>query len=145
MAAFKVYEANAVDVVMIGIPITDGKGDPFVKIAPRGDAYEDDMGVDGEVCRYGTNEYRYDIEVTLKGFSSHNEQLAAILAADRESTSGFGVGVLLVKDNNGAAIFAADKLWCKGLPEQSFGKNKPDVTWKFTAVAKNFAMIVGGN
>ena len=145
MSAFKVYDSRAVDLVLVGIPITDGKADPFVKLAPRGDAFEDDIGVDGEVCRYPTNEVRYDGELTLKSFSEHNQQLAAILAADRESTGGAGVGVFLLKDNNGATIHAGDKCWLKRMPDQEFGKNKPDVVWMFSVVMKNYAAIVGGN
>lgn len=145
MSKFKNYSSRAVDLVLVGIPITDGKGDPFVKVAPRGDAYEDDIGVDGEVCRYETNECRYDVEVTLKGFSNHNEQLAAILAVDRVSTGGAGVGVFLLKDNNGATLYAGDKCWLTAAAPQEFGKGKPDVTWKLTVVMKPYAVIPGGN
>jgi hypothetical protein len=145
MAGFKNYDSNAVDLVLVGIPITDGKADPFVKVAPRGDAFEDDIGVDGEVCRCATHECRYDVEVTLKGSSKHNQQLAAILAVDRESTGGAGVGVFLLKDNNGATLHAGDKCWLTAAPAQEFGKNKPDVTWKLTVVMKNYATIAGGN
>lgn len=143
--AFKNYDSRAVDLVLVGIPITDGKADPFVKVSPVSDAFEDDVGVDGEVCRYPTNDPRYDVEVTLKGSSKHNQQLAAILAVDRESTGGAGVGVFLLKDNNGATIHAGDKCWLVASPPQEFGKNKPDVTWKLRVVMKNFATIVGGN
>jgi hypothetical protein len=145
MSGFKVYDSRAVSLVLIGLPITDGLGDPFIKVTPRGDAFEDDSGVDGEVCRYPTNECRYDVELTLKGYSSHNQQLAALLAEDRISTAGAGVGVFLLKDENGATLHAGDKCWLTAAAPQEFGKNKPDVTWKLTVVMKPFATIVGGN
>jgi hypothetical protein len=145
MPSFKVYDSRAISLVLVGISITDGLADPFIKIAPRGDAYEDDIGVDGEVCRFPTNECRYDVEVTLKGYSSHNQQLADILAVDRVSTGGAGVGVFLLKDENGATIHAGDKCWLVGSAPQEFGKNKPDCTWKLTVLMKPYATIVGGN
>jgi len=145
LGAFKVYDSRAVDLVLVGIPITDGLADPFVKITPVGDAFEDDISVEGEVTRFPTNECRYDVEVTLKGSSAHNQQLAAILAVDRVSTAGAGVGVFLLKDNNGATLHAGDKCWLTGSAPQEFGKNKPDCTWKLRAVMKPYASIVGGN
>ena len=74
-----------------------------------------------------------------------NQQLAALLAEDRISTAGAGVGVFLLKDENGATLHAGDKCWLTAAAPQEFGKNKSDVTWKFAVVMKPFATIVGGN
>lgn len=145
MAGYKEYDSSNVTLVLCALPITDGKADPFVKLTPRGPAFEDDISVDGEVSRYATHERRIDGEVTLKRSSSHNQQLAALHAADRESSGGAGVGVFLLKDNNGATIYAGDKCWITSLPDYEMGKGISDVTWKFTAVINPIGAIPGGN
>lgn len=145
MPGYKEYDSSNVTLVVCAIPIVDGKADPFVKVTPRGPAFEDDISVDGEVSRYHTHERRADVEVTLKRSSAHNQQLAAIHAADRASSGGAGVGVFLLKDNNGATIYAADKCWIASLPDWEFGKGIADVTWKFTIVLNPIGAIPGGN
>jgi hypothetical protein len=145
MAGYKEYDSSNVTLVACAIPVEDGKGDPFVKITPRGPAFEDDISSDGEVTRYHTHERRADIEVTLKRSSSHNEQFAALHAIDRESSGGAGVGGFLLKDNNGAAIFASDKCWIASLPDWEMGKGNSDVVWKLVAVLNPTGAVPGGN
>lgn len=141
----RVYDSDAVDLIAVTIPITEGKGDPFVTITPEGPAFEDSISVDGDVTRYQTNEQRVTIEVQLEGSSPHNQQLAAVLAADRSSTSGAGLGGFLLKDGNGATLIATDRAWLTQCSSLSFGKNRPPVTWTLRAVIPPLAMLPGGN
>lgn len=145
MGATKVYDSKAITLVLVALPITDGKGDPFFKITPRGPAFEDDLGIDGEVTRTATHECRYDWECTLKQSSKHNAELAAIHAADRESAGGAGIGALLVKDNNGSSIYATDECWITQMPDWQNGSKITDVTWKGVAVISSLAALPGGN
>lgn len=145
MSDTKFYDSNNVTLVAVALPITDGRADPFVKITPRGPAFEDEAGIDGEVIRVATHERRYDIEVMLRRSSVHNAQLAAIHAADRQSTGGAGVGAFLLKDNNGSTIFASDNCWITEMPEWELGKGMSDVTWKLVAVINDLAALPGGN
>jgi hypothetical protein len=55
------------------------------------------------------------------------------------------VGVFLLKDNNGSALYAGDKCWLTAAAPQEFGKGKPDCTWKLTVIMKPYAVIPGGN
>ena len=143
--AYKEYDSDNVTLVLCAIPITKGKADPFVKLTPRGPAFEDDISVDGDVTRFHTHEHRIDGELTLKRSSEHNQQLAALHTADRSSSGGAGVGVFLLKDNNGATIYASDKCWLTSLPDWEMGKGISDVTWKFTAVIGPVGAVPGGN
>lgn len=141
----KIYDSKNHTLVLVALPITDGLADPFVKVTPRGPAFEDDAGICGEVIRAATHENRYDIEITLKGSSVHNAQLAAIHAADQLSPGGAGVGGFLLKDNNGSTIYACDRAWITEAPGVERGKLPGDVTWKAVAVITPLAAIVGGN
>lgn len=145
MPGYKEYDSDNVTLVVCAIPVVSGKADPFIKLTPRGPAFEDEISIDGEVTRYHTHEGRIDGEVTLKRSSDHNQQFAALHAADRESSGGAGVGVFLLKDNNGATIFAGDKCWITSLPDWEMGKGVSDVTWKFVAVINPIGAIPGGN
>ena len=142
---FKNYDSNAVDLILCAIPITDGRAENFVKITAAEDAFGTESGCDGEVTRYATHNEVYEAEVTLKGSSSHNEQLAALHALDRMSAGGAGVGIFLLKDRNGATLFASDKCWIKKPADYETGKQRGDVTWPVTFVAKPLGIIPGGN
>ncbi|MCK9604727.1 MAG: DUF3277 family protein [Candidatus Omnitrophica bacterium] len=145
MGDYKNYDSNAVDLVICAVPITDGRAENFVKITATEDAFGTEVSADGEVTRFATHNDVADVEVTLKRSSKHNQQLAAIFAADRLSTAGAGVGVLLVKDRNGASVFASDKCWIKKLPDWQSGKAVGDVTWQLQCVIKPLGAIPGGN
>lgn len=140
------YDSEAVDLVVCAIPITDGKAENFVKVSPDEEAFNVVKGADGHVARFATHNRVYNVEVHLLGTSEHNQQLAALHAADREDTAGAGVGVFLLKDRNGATILAADKCWIEKLPDWEMGKSpSADITWMFKVVANNLGMVVGGN
>ncbi len=79
------FDLNAVEVNVSGIPIKDGL--MSFEVAPEGDAYADEVGVDGRACRYATGETRATASLVLKGFSEHHAQLSALHAADRLATN----------------------------------------------------------
>jgi hypothetical protein len=142
---FKNYDSDAVTLVAVGVPITDGKGDPFVKIGPAGPSYGVVSGVDGEPCRYATHLKIHTAEVTLKGSSSHNAQLAALHEVDKASTGGAAVGAWLLKDGNGTDIYASTKCWISEGPSTELGEQKGDKVWKFEMVIEPGAAIPGGS
>jgi hypothetical protein len=142
---FKVYDDAAVSLVICAIPIEDGLGSPFVKVMAVDDDFDWEAGIDGEVCLYNKHNTRFIAEVTLKGFSSHNAQLAAVHGVNTASSSGAGVGVFLLRDNNGSTIMAADKCCIQRVPDKGFGEKPEDVTWRCMIVASPQSMIVGGN
>jgi hypothetical protein len=146
MSETKVYNAKQVTIVLADIPITSGLGDgDFLTIAPEGDAFGDTAGADGEVCRWATNETRYNVELTLMNSSKHQQQLSALHAADTNTPGGSGIGAMFVKDNNGASVLAAPKCWIKKAPDRTFGREIGESTWIFRAVANPATMIQGGN
>lgn len=140
-----VYDSEAVDLIVCDIPITDGRAETFVTVTPVEDAFDTETGIDGHTCYFATHNNTYDVEVSLKRSSEHNQQLAAVHAADRSATGGAGIGVFLLKDNSGATIYAADRCRIMALPAFAFGKAIGDVTWKFRIVALPLGMIPGGN
>jgi hypothetical protein len=146
MSRLAVYESKVVRVVFGGIPLDDGRSDPFFKIAPMGDAYVlEGPGADGHVAMCGTNNDTYEITLSFKGTSSVNEALSAIHIADRKAFNGAGIATLTCIDESGSTIIQTDRCRIMGMAEQSFGITKPDTTWKLVAVIEPGGFILGGN
>ena len=146
MSRFANYDANAVTLVLCGIPITDMRAPKgFLKLSKAADEYGTSEGTDGGVIRWHVGSRLCDGEVTLLDGSLHNQQLSALLAVDTLSTNGAGVSILLAKDNNGATLVASDKCWISKRPETAKGRESGERTWKFQFVANNAQFIDGGN
>jgi hypothetical protein len=141
-----IYESRAVDVIFGGIPLADGRADPFFSIAPQGPAYVvEGPGADGMITRCGTNNNLYTVTITLKGSSEEHAKLSALHIADRIATNGAGVAPLLVKDSNGSTLIATDRCWIATFNELAFGVTRPDVAWELHAIIEPAGFILGGN
>jgi hypothetical protein len=117
-----------------------------VEITPEGPAYGDEMGADGSVCRYATNECRATANIVLKGFSKENAKLSAICGLDRGAFNGAGVAPFLFKDGAGSSLYATDEAWIMGMPAKTFGDKAGDVTWAIRLVLRSpLNWVVGGN
>lgn len=139
-----VFDLTAYDNIVGGIPIKDGLVSS--EVSSEGDAFADEVGVDGHVVRYRTGENRANLTLVVKGSSEENAKLSAIHAADLASTNGAGVIPVLVRDQNGTTLFATDKAWIKGRPTKTAAAAPGDVTWVIRLVLSSpLNAIVGGN
>lgn len=140
------YASEAVDVIFAGLPMSDGRADPFFQIAPNGPAYViEGPGADGQITRCATENNLYEITLTLKGSSSEHAKLSALHIADRISTGGAGIAPLLIKDRNGSTLIATDQCWIVSFSELGFGVTRPDVAWTLHAIIPPAGFILGGN
>lgn len=139
-----IFNVIGCECIFLAIPLKDAL--VSVEITPEGPAFADDIGADGTVCRYATNERRATANVTLKGFSKENEKLSVIHAADVGATNGLGVGAFLFVDGNGATKISTDKAWLLGMPAKTFAAQPGDVTWAIRLVLSSpLNWIIGGN
>lgn len=139
-----IFNINGCDCVLASIPLKDAL--VSVEITPEGPAYNDDIGADGSVCRYATNERRATAKVTVKGHSAENAKLSALHAADVSQTGGLGVVNFVFKDNNGTTLVATDKAWIMGMPGATFGQKREDVTWEVRLVLSSpLNWVIGGD
>ena len=139
-----IFDVNGCDCVFAGIPLKDAL--VSVEIVPEGPAFTDEMGADGTVCRYATNECRARANVTLKGFSKENAKLSALHGADKGEENGLGVVPFLFIDNNGSTKVSTDKAWVEGMPSASFGSARGDTVWPIRLVLSSpLNWIIGGN
>ncbi len=146
MSRLAVYESKIVRVILGGIPLDDGRSDPFIKLTAHGDAYVvEGPGADGHVAFCGTNDDLYEITLSFKGTSSCNQALSAIHIADRAAFNGAGIVPLICQDEAGSTIIQTDRCRIMGMAEVAFGITRPDVNWKLMAVIEPGGFVLGGN
>lgn len=144
MARVAPYDINAVEFSIGGIAIKDGL--VSCEIAPEGPAFADEIGADGLVCRYATNEKRHTITLTLKGSSEENEKLSALHGADVGATNGLGIVPVFLRDGNGTSLIATDAAWITQLPTKSFAAAPGDCAWNIRCVLSSpLNAVIGGN
>jgi hypothetical protein len=144
MGDFHVYDPNEVSIVVCGIPITGGFAeDTFIEISQDSNDFDDVVGADGDVTRSKTNDRRATITLTLMQSSEANALLSALSNIDRKQSNGAGVGPLMIKDNQGTALFAGEKSWIAKPPDAAFAKKAGPRAW--TIRVADLERFDGGN
>lgn len=141
---FHVYDPNEITIVVCGLPIEGGfADDTFVEVDQDSDDFSDVVGVDGDVTRSKTNDHRGTVTLTLMQSSASNALLSALNNIDKKTSNGAGVGPLLIKDNQGTTLFAAEKSWIAKPPTAGFGKQAGPRAWKIRCA--DLQRFDGGN
>lgn len=140
-----VYDSEAGDLIVSGIPIKDGRAEEFFTYEPEGDAFGDEIGADGHVVRYATHERRYKATIKLKGSSQENQKLTALHALDTNAANGLGIGPFIYKDNTGVTVLLGAQCWIVKAPPLGIGVKKADVEWPIRIIASPVTSIIGGN
>lgn len=103
----------------------------FCTIEEASDAYTDEVGVDGEVTRSETLDYRATITLTLMQTSATNDLLSAVHNADKRARGGVGIMPFFFRDRNGRAVFKAEKCWIQKGPNRTYGRAAGTRVWTF--------------
>ncbi len=141
---FHVYDPNEVSIMVCGIPIEGGFADgTYVEIDQDSNDFDDIVGTDGDVTRSKTNDRRGTVTITLMQSSEGNALLSALNNIDRKQSNGAGVGPLLIKDNQGTALYAGEKSWISKPPAAPFGKTAGPRAW--TIRVADLERFDGGN
>lgn len=126
----KVYNADQVQIVVAGIPVTGGWGDgDFVSIESDEDAFSLVVGTDGEATRSRTNNKGATITLTLMQSSDVNDLLSALHALDVNSPGGAGIGPFFCRDGNGRSLYMAESCWIQKRPTAVFGREAGPREW----------------
>lgn len=142
--SFKVYDADQVVMVFMGLPISSGYADgEFLTIEQEAQDFDSKVGTDGEVTRSKTNNRHAIIKVKLMQSSDGNALLSALNNLDVATSGGAGVGPMLIKDLQGTALFSASKCWIAKPPDVSFDRTATSREW--TLECSNLVRLDGGN
>ncbi len=137
------FDAKSVGVIFGGAPLSGFADGTFVSIEQNEDSFSLQVGTDGDACRSKSNNQSARVTVTLQQSSASNDVLSALFNTDILSPSGDGIFPLMVKDNTGRSILAAEKAWIVKPPTSTFAREAENREWVF----ETDAMIhnVGGN
>lgn len=144
MSSAKVYDADQVVMVFMGIPISSGYADgEFLTIEQEAQDFETKVGTDGEVTRSKTNNRHAIIKVKLMQSSDGNAALSAINNVDIAASGGLGIGPMLIKDLQGTTLYTAAKCWIAKPPDVSFDRTATAREW--TLECAQLLRLDGGN
>jgi hypothetical protein len=117
-------------VIYLGGILAGGFADgEFYNIEQLSPAFVDDVGTDGEVARWKTNDRRAKVTLKLIQTSKINAALSARLQTDLNSPNGLGIGSFQMQDLNGATLVQASQAWIV---------KYPDGPWDRKAVAREW-------
>lgn len=140
----KIYDADQVSLVFMGIPISSGYADGvFVEIEQEEDDFSHKVGTDGETTRSKTNNRNADIKLHLMQTSDGNAALSAVNNLDVSAPGGAGVGPMLIRDRQGTSLYTAAHCWIRKPPDVAFAREAGDRVW--TLHVSDLVRLDGGN
>jgi len=89
------------------------------------------VGVDGEGTRSKTSNASGTITVSLMQSSPANDLLSAHRTLDKNTPGGIGGVPLLIKDNSGTSIYAAETAWIQKAPTAELNREASTREWVF--------------
>jgi hypothetical protein len=125
--AVKNYDPDRVSMIF-GPVILHGLADgSFLTVEYNEDAFTLQVGSDGESCRSRSNNNSARVTFKLGQWSNSNDLLSGLFVADL--LSGVGVFPLLIKDNNGTTLHAAETAWITKFPTAEFDREAGSREW----------------
>ena len=123
------YDPSQVAIIFGRLPITGFADGTFVSIEQNEDSFSLQIGTDGDGCRSKTNNQSIRVTFTLGQWSASNDTLSAQHNLDVLSPSGDGIAPLLVKDNSGRTLVAAENAWIVKPAPAEFGREAGPREW----------------
>lgn len=137
----KTYNPKKVAIICGGFEMRGLADGTFVTVALNEDQWSLQMGTDGEGTRSKSNNYSAQVTVSLMQSSDSNQVLQAFWNSDRLSDG--GVFPLLIKDNSGRSLYAAEQAWIKKQPDAELSREASAREWVIET--DNLVPFEGGN
>jgi hypothetical protein len=134
--AVKTYDPKAVAIIIAGIPISGIADGTFITAARDNPMWNSGAGSDGEGYRAKSNDKSGTVTLTLLQTSASNDALSALAKLDE--ASGDGVGPLLIKDNSGRTLIAAESCWIEKPADAEFAREISNREWTLKSDAIEF-------
>ena len=137
----KTYNPKKVTVIVGGAIMGGFSDGGLVTVARNEQAMTLQMGTDGEAARSKTNNKAGLITISLLQTSPSNAILQGFASADELSDS--GVFSVLIKDNSGSSLYAAETAWVQKVPDSEFAREAGARDWILET--DNLEVFIGGN
>lgn len=127
---FGIYDLQAVTCNFAALPIESGYGEgEVIKIEQQTPDFVNKEGADGSVTRSKTGSRLTKVTITLMQTAKGNATLSAINNTDRLAGNGAGVAPILIRDQQGLSVFAAQHAWIEGPPVATYGREATHRDW----------------
>lgn len=131
----KTYNPKQVSIIIGTRPMTGFADGSFVIVRRNSDSFTLQIGADGEGVRSKSNDRSGQLELSLQQGSDDNDFLSELAIADEVSNG--GVVPLLVKDNLGTSLYAAESGWIRKPADSEFASETGGRTWLFETAQLN--------
>lgn len=123
------YDPDQIVIMAAGVRIQGFADGEFVTVEQLSDAFNDEVGTDGEVTRSKSNDRRATVTLKLAQTSISNDVLAAVHRADLNAPNGAGVFPFSMVDLLGTTIIEGSKAWVVRAPNASFDRTPKAREW----------------
>lgn len=127
----KTYDPSQVSMFYGAIEMAGFAQDAAITVEHDENDWELAVGVDGEGTRSKTSNASGTITVSLMQSSAVNDLLSAERELDRLTPGGTGGKPLLIKDNSGTSIYAAETCWIQKAPSAELNREPTTREWVF--------------
>lgn len=135
------FDPKLVVLTFMGVPITGYADDTFINAERDEDAFNKNVGAQGDVARVKTNNKSGSVTIVLQQTSLSNDFLSGIAAVDENL--GTGVGPLMGKDIGGTTVMFSAAAWIRKLPATPMSKELQTREWIIDC--GKLELNVGGN
>ena len=137
----KTYDFAKVAVIVAGNIMSGFADGEVVTVERNEDAFSLQVGAEGEATRSKSNNRSGRSTLVLQQASESNAILSGLFKADE--LAGNGLFPVLIKDNSGNSLHAAEQAWIVKPPAASFGMESGSREWVIET--DNLQMFDGGN
>lgn len=133
------YDPKEIIVIVGGVELS-GFAESRVTVERVSPSVEDEVGSDGDVARWLTNDRRGIITLSLLPTSLSNAFLSGLIRVDE--LSGDSVIPVIIRDNRGNDLHIAPNAWIAQYPRTVYRKGIEAREW--TIRTSNLQMVVAG-
>lgn len=139
--ALRSYNAKEVSMIIAGNIVSGYADGSYLTVDRNEDSFTLSVGADGEGVRSKTNNKSGRFTFTVQQGAAINDVLSGLYIADE--LSGTGVFSVLVKDNQGASLHAAETAWVVKPAAAEYSKEVGSREWILET--DNLETFIGGN
>lgn len=122
------HDPNEVALDVLGNVITQFAKGTYLTVEYDSDAFNDEVGANGDVVRVRSADQRGTMKFTLMRASPSNDVLTALARTDR--LTGTGTGAVFVRDFRGTSIHHAQVAWIKRVPSATYATEAMTTEWE---------------
>ena len=135
------YDADQVSINVGPFTLSEFAPDSFVTITMTSEAWTMQIGATGAAARSKTNDRSATISIKLMQTSDSNDLLDGFRKSDELANA--GIFPLLIKDNSGRSLYAAETAWVQKMPDSEFARDATAREW--IIATDNLVATVGGS